>query len=119
MKFLVAVVDGRRVLCTTQADAKKLDPQFTPLDIPVHSAGLLDFVQKLFDEIDTRPEPVTPTAPPPPPPPPPSYADRTMRIEEEFAKLSPFHQMELVHVALENWQQKHVEMFKEQKPSWT
>lgn len=51
MKFSVAIVEGRRVLCSTQADAKELDRNYERIDIPVDHDGLKAYVQALFDEV--------------------------------------------------------------------
>ena len=117
MKFCIALVEGKRTLCNTQADAKKLDPHYTQIDIPVHSAGLQDFVQALFDQIDATPA----EAPPPAPPPEVKecYSDFSTRVEAEFLALPPYHQLSLIHEALDKWQAAYAEVFKESKKlSW-
>jgi len=52
VKFSLAIVDGKRKLCSTQAEAKDLDPKFSRFDVPTGHDDLKAFVQDLFDQID-------------------------------------------------------------------
>lgn len=55
-------------LAPTQADAKKLDPDFVQIDIPTDKNGLMAFVNNLYQrELPEREEnpPVVPLPPPP------------------------------------------------------
>lgn len=44
-------------LVGTQADARALDKDFVQLDIPVDKAGLMAFVNELYDRVTVREEP--------------------------------------------------------------
>lgn len=47
--YLAIETSGRKVLSGTQVDAKKLDKNFTQVDIPVDKKGLMEFIQESLD----------------------------------------------------------------------
>lgn len=49
--YLAIETSGRKVLFGTQVDAKKLDKNFTQVDIPVDKKGLMEFLQESLDAI--------------------------------------------------------------------
>lgn len=49
--YLATETTGRKVLCGTQVDAKRIDKDFEQVDIPVDKKGLQAFVQESLDAI--------------------------------------------------------------------
>ena len=58
--YLCEVKDGVQ-LAGTQADAKTLDRGFTPVDVPTDKAGLMAYVNRLFERINGKVDPVVET----------------------------------------------------------
>ncbi|WP_037500621.1 hypothetical protein [Sphingomonas jaspsi] len=94
----------------TQADAKAIDRDFEQIDIPTDKAGLMHFINGLYDQIgaasvenDFLSGGSAPEAAPRAVPAPvlPSYLDASLKIEEQFEQLPLAHQLLLAHGAIE------------------
>jgi hypothetical protein len=94
---------GARCLEGTQADAAKVNRVFVQLDIPTDKAGLRDFVQDLFDQIDgggcALPVAVPVTAPAPAPAP--HHAAQAVALEDAWERLSLAEQLHFAALAME------------------
>lgn len=98
MIFYTAIAeDGTTQLRGTQADARAVNKQFEQIDIPTDKAGLMDFVQQLYAEIDelrrdiavevgAEPAPAPSAQPVAPPAPPPSPAEPDELPDEDEDK---------------------------------
>lgn len=49
--YLATEASGRKVLCGTQVDAKKIDKDFEQVDVPVDKKGLMEFVQESLNMV--------------------------------------------------------------------
>jgi hypothetical protein len=113
MIFYLALDDeGRRQLRGTQADAKAVNRNFEQIDIPTDKAGLMAFVQELYNEIDNSgthpgdpdllaPEP-EPVLDPRPVPVVETYTATSVSLDEQFAKLPLAHKLHFAALAMED-----------------
>lgn len=113
MKFYLCMTpEGRKRLVTRQDEAKKLDKEAKPIDIPVDQAGLKAAFEELFDQItdlekgeslssgeaevlDSRPGAS-------PPPAGESYSEKSNRFEDEFDAMPLAQQLHFAAKAMEN-----------------
>lgn len=75
--------EGRRILRTTQADARDIDKNFEQVDVPTDKPSLLIFLQELYSRMDDlEAEPIPPVEAPPPVKI--SHADQIVAFEDEW-----------------------------------
>ncbi len=82
----------------TQADARKLDKDFTEVEVPTDKPGLMAFLNDLrvVDPAATEEQPETPVGNGL------SYAEQSVGGDEWFASVPVEHQLTLTQLALEN-----------------
>lgn len=102
---------GHRQLRGTQADAKAVNKNFEQVDIPTDKAGLMAFVQKLYDDIyDLEREALTDDDAPTNRGgveeagfiPEPSYIQQSIDLDTQFEELPLARQLHFAAVAMEN-----------------
>ncbi len=107
--YLATDERGFRQLRKTQDEARKINKDFTKIDIPTDATGLMAAIQELLTIADAAilnqgspaAEPVPAPAPAPAPPKQQSYSERSVQIDELFMHLPLPHQLSLAAVALE------------------
>ena len=109
--YLATDERGFRQLRKTQDEARKINKDFTKIDIPTDATGLMAAIQELLTIADAailnqgspaaEPMPTLAPAPAPAPPKQQSYSERSVQIDELFMHLPLPHQLSLAAVALE------------------
>jgi hypothetical protein len=100
------LVNGNE-LAPTQADARKLDPSFTQIDVPTDKVGLMGYINQLLgnsagftDRDESEPtvevQPVIQTVVLPA-----SYSLKSTEVDAAFQNLPLTHQLTLASLALE------------------
>ena len=107
--YLATDERGFRQLRKTQDEARKINKDFTKIDIFTDATGLMAAIQELLTIADAAilnqgspaAEPMPAPAPATAPPKQQSYSERSVQIDELFMHLSLPHQLSLAAVALE------------------
>lgn len=107
--YLATDERGFRQLRKTQDEARKINRDYTKIDIPTDATGLMAAIQELLTIADaailnqssSAAEPMPAPAPAPAPPKQQSYSERSVQIDELFMHLPLPHQLSLAAVALE------------------
>ena len=101
--------DGREVLVHTKEKAQAINKEFQKIDVPTHSAGLQDFIQRLMDAahaanaVQAKPEVVINTPPPVMAPvAQPSYTQQSIAIEDAWDKLPLTQKLHFASLAMED-----------------
>jgi len=107
--YLATDERGFRQLRKTQDEARKINKDYTKIDIPTDATGLMAAIQELLTIADAAilnqgspaAKPIPAPAPAPAPPKQQSYSERSVQIDELFMHLPLPHQLSLAAVALE------------------
>jgi hypothetical protein len=96
--------DGRTHWEKTQADARAINKNFEQVDVPVDKPGLhvwLNAMQQKLDEARQEVDAVEGTLAATVPEPDPSYTNWSVKLDEEWDKLSLAHQLHFAALAME------------------